>query len=75
MSLEKFSTIPSSYEAWKHCITVDCNIRLTTAFIQERIAALSDLSHPHTRTFSKLYGDTYRQTVLHWFKKALQEIA
>lgn len=75
MNTNTTSAIPSSYEAWKNCITVDCNIKLTAAFIRERIAALSDVNNAHTQTFSKLYGDAHRQAVLHWFKKALQEIA
>lgn len=75
MNLKTTSAIPSNYEDWKHCITIDCNIKLTVPYIQERITALGDVQNTHTQAFAKLYGDAYRQTVLHWFQKAKQEIA
>ncbi len=74
MHIKSSSAIPNNYEAWKHCITVDCNIKLTAPFIKERIEALGDTKNAHTQAFVKLYGEQYRQIVLHWFVKALQEI-
>ena len=33
--------IPLSYKQWRNCIEVRCKIRLTPAFIRERLAELS----------------------------------
>ena len=41
--------IPLSYEQWRHCIEVRCQIRLTSAFIRERLAELQEEKHEKTR--------------------------
>ncbi|WP_238704527.1 hypothetical protein [Pseudomonas nabeulensis] len=30
---------PQTYEQWRHCITVECGIALTPAFIAQRLAS------------------------------------
>ncbi|HBA66745.1 MAG TPA: hypothetical protein DCZ48_11335 [Methylococcaceae bacterium] len=67
--------IPSTYQEWRHCITVDCNIALTEPFIGERIAVLSNAGCEETRRFEQLYGTEYRKAVLAWFRQAHQESA
>ena len=66
--------IPHNYETWHHCITVDCKIKLTPEFIQERITSLQDDKDFRTEQFIKLYGDQHRQAVLGWFHQAQQSL-
>lgn len=63
-----------TYEEWKHCITVKCQIPLTSTFIAERIKALSDAQEPVTARFVKLYGDPHRVRTLRWFEQARREL-
>ncbi|CCE22517.1 MULTISPECIES: hypothetical protein [Methylotuvimicrobium] len=65
--------IPSTYQEWRHCITVDCNIALTEPFVGERIAILSNAGCEETRRFEQLYGIEHRKAVLGWFRQAQQE--
>ncbi|BCL70249.1 conserved hypothetical protein [Vibrio nigripulchritudo MADA3029] len=69
------SAIPSTYHEWRHCITVDCGIPLTTEYVEQRIEALQSDRDEHTKQFVKLYGDQYRQQVVNWFKEAQAELA
>ena len=62
--------LPHSYESWRHCITVDCGIDITAAYLSERISALQDEKDFRTQQFIKLYGDQHRKNVLAWFKQA-----
>ncbi|MFN4006769.1 MAG: hypothetical protein ACK4HE_04565 [Chitinophagaceae bacterium] len=64
--------IPYSYETWKYCIEVDCNITLTKNFIEERIQALSDTSLKATQEFIAKYGETHHLQTITWFMQALQ---
>ncbi|MEO1257246.1 MAG: hypothetical protein AAFZ15_00555 [Bacteroidota bacterium] len=64
--------IPQSFDEWKKCITVDCGIKLTSDFTKKRVAILSNLSHPDTKQFVKLYGEQHRNNVVHWLKRAQQ---
>ena len=34
--------VPRTYEQWRHCITVDCGMALTPAYIEQRLHALRD---------------------------------
>lgn len=67
------NVVPSSYEAWRSCITEKCRISLTTPYVEQRIAALSDPESDETRTFRRLYGDAHWRAVLGWFQRALTE--
>ena len=62
--------IPHNYEAWHHCIRVDCGVDLTADYIQERIKSLQNEKDFRTQQFVTLYGNQYRQTVLSWFQRA-----
>ena len=64
----------STYEDWKHCITVLCGIPLTLEFVDRRITALNDEQNENTKKLIAHWGeDHYKQTVL-WFEKARQEL-
>lgn len=62
--------VPQSYEAWHHCITVECGLNLRPDFIKERIESLQDDKDFRTQQFIRLYGQPHRQAVLNWFKQA-----
>lgn len=66
--------IPSTYEDWHRCITVDCGITLTRSFVLERISMLSKEAHPETQRFIQLYGDPHRRGVLAWYERALNTL-
>ncbi len=66
------SAIPTNYNEWHHCITVECGLTLTPEYISERITALQSDKDEHTRQFVRLYGEPYRQQVLAWFEHAQQ---
>ena len=62
--------IPTTYQEWQHCITVECGIALTKDFIESRITALQSESDEHTRQFTAKFGPAYKAQVLTWFKQA-----
>lgn len=72
MSMEDL--IPQNYEEWHHCITEKCSLKLTLAFINERINALQDVNDFKTRQFVQLYGPRYHQQVLFWFQQAKENL-
>ncbi|MEM1451182.1 MAG: hypothetical protein AAGI22_18845 [Planctomycetota bacterium] len=63
----------NSYEDWRECIEVHCGIPLTQDFIRERLAELSDGTHPRTRDFERLYGAQHLQRTIQWFQQAAEE--
>ncbi|MEO1269090.1 MAG: hypothetical protein AAFX99_13395 [Myxococcota bacterium] len=63
-----------NYENWKHCITVQCKIKLTPEYVAKRIAALSNERDPMTARFIKLYGDEHRKRTMGWFEQARTEL-
>ncbi|MEM9047240.1 MAG: hypothetical protein AAGC92_00850 [Pseudomonadota bacterium] len=69
------SIIPTSYDDWKHCITVSCGIPLTPSFVQARIAALSDASDFHTKKFIESWGQVHHAQTLAWFEQAARELS
>jgi hypothetical protein len=70
----KTPVIPQTYEQWRHCITVECGIPLTRAFVEERLAVWANPAADETRRFEQLYGVAHRERVLHWFESALGEL-
>ncbi|MEO0443886.1 MAG: hypothetical protein AAFZ92_09130 [Pseudomonadota bacterium] len=68
------SAIPSSYEEWRHCITVECGLKLTSNFIETRIATLQNQDDYHTKQFINLYGRDYHAIVVGWFLQAQQTV-
>lgn len=69
------SFVPNSYEDWKHCITVKCDIPLTKKYVAERIAALSDPSDYQTQKFIDRWGAAHHARTLAWFEQTANELA
>ena len=65
--------IPKNFNQWKHCIVNNCGIKLTPAFVQERLSVFENRSHPQAKNFVKLYGQQYLDRVIHWFQRARME--
>ncbi|OLU26964.1 hypothetical protein BVH03_15320 [Pseudomonas sp. PA15(2017)] len=65
--------IPDSYASWYHCITVECEIQMTSAYVQERLAILRNPKEYQTERFTELYGIHHLQRVIGWFERAEQE--
>ncbi|MFZ8141464.1 hypothetical protein [Alteromonas macleodii] len=66
--------IPSNFVEWQNCIVRDCGITLDKAFLESRIAALSNMKDQHTKQFLRLYGKAHYKQVLGWFHQALVEL-
>ena len=66
---------PQNYEQWRHCITVECGIPLTPAFVAERLAVWRNEQLQETQRFRKLFGDEYWQAVIVWFEQAEREVS
>lgn len=69
------SFVPTTYEEWKHCITVKCNIPLTSGYVAERLAALNDRSDYHTKKFIDYWGSAHHARTVAWFEQAAKELA
>ncbi|MEO1420570.1 MAG: hypothetical protein AAFU66_06420 [Pseudomonadota bacterium] len=70
----KYDIIPSNYEEWRHCITVECGIPLTADFIATRLKVWNDVNVQETARFRALYGDTHWRAVIGWFERAGREL-
>jgi len=66
--------IPQTYAQWRHCITVECGIALTAAYIGQRLSVWRDAQSDETQRFRRLYGDQHWQAVREWFERAGREI-
>lgn len=64
-----------TYDNWKHCITVECGIPLTAAYINQRIGALRNPMDHHTQKFIQEYGESHLSKVIGWFETAKSELA
>ena len=65
--------IPATYEQWRNCIEVRCNLSLTAAYIDERLTELQDGKNPKTKKYRDLYGAEQLQSTIEWFRRAGQE--
>ena len=65
---------PENYDDWKQCITVDCGIPLTLAYVEQRLAALRNPKEYGTKRFTELYGEAYLGHVIGWFEQAKREL-
>ena len=63
-----------TYEDWKHCITVLCRIPLTSAYVEERIAALRNPADYGTQKFLATWGEPHLERVIGWFEQAGREL-
>ena len=64
----------NTYDDWKHCITVLCGIPLTLAYVEQRLAALSDPADPGTQKFIATWGEAHLARVIGWFEQAEREL-
>lgn len=60
----------TTYEEWKHCITVLCAIPLTKDYIAQRLAALRDTNDYTTQRFVETWGEDHLKQVINWFETA-----
>ena len=65
----------ATFDDWKHCITVECGIELTSQYVDQRITALNDANDHHTRKFRQEYGDAHLARVIGWFEAAKSELS
>lgn len=68
------SPVPLTYEQWRHCITVECRIPLTAAFVADRLSVWRTTDAEETIRFRRLYGDSHWQSVIAWFERAEREL-
>lgn len=68
------SFVPTTYEEWKHCITVKCRVPLTPAYVEERIAALTSEQDYKTQMFIERWGAAQHEQTLAWFRQAADEL-
>jgi wyosine [tRNA(Phe)-imidazoG37] synthetase (radical SAM superfamily) len=61
-----------NYSEWHKAITERCKIKLTSEYVQSRIASLQNQKDKSTREFKLKYGDQYLNQVIEWFKQADQ---
>ena len=73
--MRKKNVIPTTFEQWRNCIEVRCNIPLTPAYIEERLTELQDGKHPKTKEFARLYGADHLQRTIAWFRRAAGELS
>ena len=64
------SPIPSRFEEWHHCITVECGIPLTADYITQRLTVWRNENLEETARFRRLYGDAHWRAVIGWFERA-----
>lgn len=68
------SFIPTTYEEWEHCITVQCGIPLTPEYVAERIEAMQNTSDFQTQKFVDQWGEAHRAQTLTWFQMAADRL-
>ncbi len=61
--------IPVTFDEWRKCIEHDCNIPLTKAFAQKRLAVYQDRKNKETQKFVSLYGEQHLQNIIRWLKR------
>ncbi|GAA5231945.1 hypothetical protein FOZ76_15230 [Verticiella sediminum] len=67
--------IPETYEQWRHCITVECGIALTSEYLVRRLSVWHDEQAEEAQRFRRLYGDSHWLAVRGWFERAAREVA
>ncbi|NRA64193.1 MAG: hypothetical protein HRU19_06885 [Pseudobacteriovorax sp.] len=66
--------VPTTYSEWRECIEVRCQIKITSAFCQERLKDLKEGSSHYASQFKKMYGDQHLSQVVSWFEQAAKEL-
>jgi len=70
----KEELVLETYDDWKHCITVDCGIPLTLAYVEQRLAALRNPAEYGTQRFIATWGEVHLARVIGWFEQAEREL-
>ena len=65
--------VPSTYEEWRRCITLLCDIPITTGFIDERLGAQNDPKDFRTKKYAPVWGERQRELTRTWFEQAKRE--
>jgi len=65
----------TTYEDWKHCITVLCGIPLTSEYIEKRLLELENSSDYGTRKSKETWGNAHHERVISWFRRAETEMS
>lgn len=60
--------IPENFETWRDCITLNCGIKLSKAFAQQRLIIYKQLAHSETKEFIRLYGLSHYQNIVTWLE-------
>ena len=66
---------PETYAQWHHCITVECRIPLTPAFVAQRLTVWRNAQSEEAVRFRRLYGEAHWRSVVGWFERAERERA
>lgn len=66
---------PKAYAQWRHCITVDCGLELSPAYIAQRLGAWRDAESEQVLRFRRLDGDAHWLVVLAWFALAEHDLS
>lgn len=64
----------TTYNDWKHCITVSCGISLTLTYVEQRLTALRDPADYGTQKFKATWGEAHLERVMGWFEQAGREL-
>lgn len=67
--------IPTTFEKWKSCIVNDCNINLTTDFVERRLKVYKNKRNPETQKFIALYGGQHLDNIIYWLERSAKEMA
>jgi hypothetical protein len=65
---------PGTNAEWRHCIEVQCGIKLTPDFVQSRLSALRDNADYQTQRFQEMWGKPHLDQVIGWFEQARNEL-
>jgi hypothetical protein len=62
--------IPQTFEQWKFCIEKNCGIKITKAFVEERLAVYENASNEETKKFIALYGQEHLKNIITWLQQS-----
>ena len=65
--------MPQDYQEWRDCITIRCDLSLTSKYIEQRLTELRQTDHLKTSEFAKLYGAGQLAKTIGWFERAASE--
>ncbi|SMF42919.1 hypothetical protein [Pseudobacteriovorax antillogorgiicola] len=69
------SLIPDSFQSWRECIEVRCQVPLTKEYCEKRIVELKNAKEFNTKKFIECYGAEHHRRVLSWFEQGLKGLS